>query len=52
MKESNIEDLLVKAGLIDQVSVVQALCSRDYNGVTRLYKLIYGVIASYTHEQW
>ena len=44
MKESNIEDLLVKAGLIDQVSVIQALCGRDYNGVTRLHKLIYGVM--------
>ena len=30
LKESNIEDLFVEAGLIAQVSVVQALCSSYY----------------------
>ena len=41
LKESNIEDLFVEAGLIAQVSVVQALCSSYYKWVTRLYKLFH-----------
>ena len=44
LKESNIENLLVEAGLIAQGSVVQALRDCDYNGATRLYKLFYGVM--------
>ena len=41
LKESNIEDLLVEAGLIAQGSVVQALRGSHYNRATRLYKLFY-----------
>ena len=44
LKESNIEDLLVKAGLIAQGSVVQALRGSHYNRATRLYKLFYEVM--------
>ena len=40
LKESNIEDLLVEAGLISQGSVVQALRGSHYNGARRLYKLL------------
>ena len=41
MKESNIEALLVEAGLISQGSVVQPLPGSHYNRATRLYKLLY-----------
>ena len=41
LKESNIEDLLVEAGLIAQGSVFQALRGSHYNRATRLYKLFY-----------
>ena len=41
LKESNIEDLFVEAGLIAQVSVIQALCGSHYKWATRLYKLFY-----------
>ena len=41
LKESNIEDLLVEAGLIAQGSVVQVLRGSHYNRATRLYKLFY-----------
>ena len=34
LKESNIEDLLVEAGLVAQGSVVQALHSIHYNRAT------------------
>ena len=41
IKESNIEDLLVEAGLIVQGSIIQALSGDHYNRATRLYKLFY-----------
>ena len=41
LKESNINDLLVEAGLIAQGSVVQALQGSHYNRPTRLCKLFY-----------
>ena len=41
LKESNIEDLLVEAGLISQGSVVQVLRDSHYNRATRFYKLFY-----------
>ena len=41
MKESNIEDLLVEAGLIAHGSVFQALRGSHYNRATWLYKLFY-----------
>ena len=44
LKESNIEDLLVEAGLIAQGSVVQALCCDHFNGVLRLCKLFYNAM--------
>ena len=41
IKESNIKDLLVEAGLIVQGSIVQALRGDHCNRATRLYKLFY-----------
>ena len=41
LKESDIEDLLVEAGLITQGSVVQALGGSHYNRAIRLIKLLY-----------
>ena len=41
LKGSNIDNLLVEAGLIAQGSAVQALQGSHYNRATRLYKLIY-----------
>ena len=39
LEESNIEDLLVEAGLVAQGSVAQALRGIHYNRAKRLYKL-------------
>ena len=47
LKESNIEDFLVEAGLIAQCSIVQVLRGSHYNWATRLYKLFY---SSYNHK--
>ena len=41
LRESNIEDLLVEAGLIVEGLVVQALRGCHYNRAIRLYKLFY-----------
>ena len=41
MEESNIEDVPVKAGIIAQASLVQALGGAHYNQETKLYKLFY-----------
>ena len=41
LKESNIEDLLVQAGLIAQLSVVQHSHGGHYNRAIKLYKLFY-----------
>ena len=41
LEESNIEDVPVKAGIIAQVSFVQALGGGHYNQETKLYKLFY-----------
>ena len=41
LKESNIENLLVEAGLIAQGSVVQASRASHYNQATKLCKLFY-----------
>ena len=41
VKESNIMNLLVEAGLITQSSVVQALRGSHYNRATSLYKLFH-----------
>ena len=41
LEESNIEDVPVKAGIIAQASLVQALGGGHYNQETKLYKLFY-----------
>jgi hypothetical protein len=41
LRESDIEDLLVEAGLIAEGSVVRALKGGHYNRARRLYKLFY-----------
>ena len=41
LRESDIEDLLVEAGLIAEGSVVRAFKGGYYNRARRLYKLFY-----------
>ena len=41
LEESNIDDVPVKAGIIAQASLVQALSGGHYNQETKLFKLFY-----------